>query len=275
MFFLWKLSILLTLKRKFYLPTPTLLYLPIAYPTYLYLSHPFQRDKMIKSMNLDRITQDAGLLTRLQARMLFCVAPEWPCAVMTCEVTRREKLACFGPVWEHETIYTRMATPGVVQAETQTRAGPGVIPTPTFVGGPHDFYLPDGGHYERGRRAFVGYLKKATHMGAQSLQNRFCREIGVSGHGDFPPPSVPPVVTLEAAVRNAWDYGLGMWPSYPEGRIKFRFAHMKYTQALYNPALPFWAHSPSLETNDGFILEDLIVMDPSSEELVPRPRSSP
>ncbi len=260
-------------KRNFYLPFPYILnpkpILTFPFSTFL------QTINMLKSMSLDRITQGEGLLTRVQARMVFCVAPEWPCAVMTYEVMKREKLACYGPVWEHETIYSRLATPGVIQAETQTRAGQGVTPTPTFVGSPSDFYLPDGGHYERGKRAFFGYLTKATDMGAQSLQNRFCHEVGVSAHGDFPPPSMAPVVTLEAAARNAWDYGLGMWPSYPEGRVKLRFGHMKYTQALYDPALPFWAHSPQLECNDGFILEDLIVVDPSSKDLSPMTSASP
>ncbi len=215
------------------------------------------------------------MLTRVQARMIFGVAPEWPCAVMAYEVLKRDKLPCYGPVWEHETLHIRMATPGGLQAETQTRAGPGVIPTPTFVGGPRDFYLPDGGHYERGRRAFFGFLKRSTHMGAQSLQNRFCREIGVTEHGSFPKATVTPVVTLEAAVRNAWDYGVGLWPTYPEGKVKLRFGHMKYTQALYDPALPFWAHSTELESNDGFILEELKVMDPSSAERFPEPAGAP
>ena len=80
-------------------------YIPTPIPTLPIPTLPFstflQTINMLQSVSFDRITRDEGLLTRLKARKVFCVAPEWPHAVMKYEVMKRERLACFGPVWEH------------------------------------------------------------------------------------------------------------------------------------------------------------------------------
>ncbi len=216
---------------------------------------------MFKTVFLERFTQEQGRSVHLRAKMTHCVTPDWPCALTIYEVLQRDHRLSHGPEWEHEAIVMRLCTPSVTSEETIRRTGPWSLAIPVFRGSNTDFYRPGGGSYERARRACVGHLRDITGLGAQSLQNKYGREVGISSEGILPPPPRGTIVTLEQDAEMAWNFGLSIFGHFPVGKKKYRYGYNPYCAELYSPVLPFWAYGRNLETTDDFIFSAFPVMN--------------